>query len=58
MTNSPRHAPEAVKDDFVRENTTIEESIGPVQSEDDKLWFGKTFYDGEGKLRCGWLRLF
>src|SRR5665213_992223 len=42
-----------VRDNYVRENTTIAESIGPAQSEGDKLWFGKTFYDGEGNSGVG-----
>src|SRR5260370_15019196 len=37
-----------VTDNYVRENTIIAETIGPVQSERERLWFGKTFYDGEG----------
>ena len=42
-----------VKDGYVRDGTTIEEKIGPAQSEGDKLWFGKTFYDGEGSSGVG-----
>jgi len=45
--------PGRVKDGYVREGTTIEEAIGPVQPEGDKLWFGKTFYDGEGNSGVG-----
>lgn len=45
--------PQRVKDDYVRENTIIEETIGPAQIEGDKLWFGKTFYDGEGNSGMG-----
>jgi hypothetical protein len=45
--------PGDVRDGHIRENTIIEESIGPVQLEDDKLWFGKTFYDGEGMSGVG-----
>jgi hypothetical protein len=45
--------PERVKDGYVREGTTIEETLGPVQPEGDKLWFGKTFYDGEGNSGVG-----
>jgi hypothetical protein len=45
--------PEAVKAGLVREGTTIEETIGPVQPEGGKLWFGKTFYDGEGNSGVG-----
>jgi hypothetical protein len=42
-----------VTDNYVRENTTIAESIGPAQAEGDKLWFGKKFYDGEGDSGVG-----
>jgi hypothetical protein len=42
-----------VTDNYVRDNTIIAESIGPAQSEGDKLWFGKTFYDGEGNSGVG-----
>ena len=45
--------PQRVKDNYVRENTIIEETIGPAQTEGDKLWFGKTFYDGEGNSGMG-----
>ena len=31
----------------------IVEGIGPSQTVDDRLWFGKTFYDGEGLSRVG-----
>lgn len=42
-----------VTDNYVRENTIIDEKIGPAQSDGDKLWFGKTFYDGEGNSGVG-----
>jgi len=42
-----------VKDGYVREGVTIEEKIGPTKLENDKLWFGKTFYDGEGTTGIG-----
>lgn len=42
-----------VTDNYIRANTTIAETIGPVQPEGDKLWFGKTFYDGEGNSGVG-----
>jgi hypothetical protein len=51
--------PQSTYDDFakarpgLREETTIEEAIGPVEPEGDKLWFGKTFYDGEGNSGVG-----
>jgi hypothetical protein len=42
-----------VKDGYVRDGTVIEEKIGPAQSEGDKFWLGKTFYDGEGNSWVG-----
>jgi|HubBroStandDraft_1064217.scaffolds.fasta_scaffold119356_1 hypothetical protein len=42
-----------VTNGYARKNTIIEEKIGPAQSEGDKLWFGKTFYDGEGNSGVG-----
>ena len=42
-----------VTDNYLRNNTTIDEKIGPVQAEGDKLWFGKAFYDGEGNSGVG-----
>jgi hypothetical protein len=45
--------PARVADNYVREGTIIDETIGPVQLEGDKLWFGKTFYDGEGNSGVG-----
>lgn len=42
-----------VTDGYVREGTIIDEKIGPAQSEGDRLWFGKTFYDGEGNSGVG-----
>jgi hypothetical protein len=42
-----------VKDGYVREGTELHESIGPWQQEDGGIWFGKTFYDGEGSSGVG-----
>jgi hypothetical protein len=42
-----------VRDGYRRDGTTIEEKIGPWQVEGDRLWFGKTFYDGEGNTGVG-----
>src|ERR1035437_214942 len=44
--------PRRVKDGYVRAGTEIEDSIGPWQ-EDGQIWFGKTFYDGEGSTGVG-----
>ncbi len=45
--------PERVKNGYIRDNTEFDERIGPWQIEDGKLWFGKTFYDGEGMTGVG-----
>lgn len=45
--------PLRVKDGYTREAVTIEEKIGPTKLEGDKLWFGKTFSDGEGITGIG-----
>ncbi len=45
--------PQRVKDGYVRGSTQIEEAIGPWQREDGGIWFGKTFYDGEGSTGVG-----
>ena len=42
-----------MKDGYVRAGTEIEDSIGPWQQEDGRIWFGKTFYDGEGSTGVG-----
>jgi hypothetical protein len=42
-----------VKDNYIRANTEFDERIGPWQIADGKLWFGKTFYDGEGNSGVG-----
>lgn len=31
----------------------IDEAVGPYQAEGDRVWFGKTFYDGEGLTGLG-----
>jgi hypothetical protein len=45
--------PRRVKDGYVRAGTEIWDSIGPWQQEDGRIWFGKTFYDGEGSTGVG-----
>jgi hypothetical protein len=42
-----------VKAGNIRANTEFDERIGPWQIADGKLWFGKTFYDGEGNSGVG-----
>ncbi len=45
--------PERVKNGYVRQGTEIHESIGPWQRDGDRIWLGKTFYDGEGSTGIG-----
>jgi len=45
--------PARVKNGYVGSNTEFDERIGPYQVQDGKLWFGKTFYDGEGTTGVG-----
>jgi hypothetical protein len=45
--------PQRVKDGYVRQGTDLTESIGPWHREGGKIWFGKTFYDGEGTTGVG-----
>ncbi len=48
-----RLRPERVRNDYVREGTEFHEGIGPYQRFDGKVWFGKSFYDGEGSTGIG-----
>ncbi len=45
--------PNRVKNGYVRQGTELNESIGPWQREGGRIWFGKTFYDGEGSTGVG-----
>ena len=48
---------QARKDDIANgipaDQPLISEDIGPHQLEGDRLWFGKTFYNGEGRTGVG-----
>jgi len=43
-----RVRPARVKDGYSRAGAELNDAIGPWKLEGDRLWFGKTFYDGEG----------
>lgn len=43
-----RRRPDAVRNGWRPALDTIQEGIGPHQAWNEKLWFGKTFYDSEG----------
>jgi hypothetical protein len=45
--------PEEAKAIFPASALEIREQIGPYQVEGDRLWFGKTFYNGEGITGVG-----
>lgn len=38
---------------FTADSYEREETIGPYQAEDGRIWFGKTFYDSEGERGVG-----
>ncbi|HEV2017254.1 MAG TPA: hypothetical protein VGQ98_02990 [Gemmatimonadaceae bacterium] len=48
-----RARPERVGDGYDSAHTAIEEKIGPFQVVGARIWFGKTFYDGEGTTGVG-----
>jgi hypothetical protein len=50
--------PGRVRDGYRQEGTQIAEEIGPAQFYEDRLWFGKTFYDSEGMTGIGALGYF
>ncbi len=50
-----RYRPIRTTQGYTRKNTTIEEGIGPFQLVGDKVWFGMSFYDGEGMSGVGGL---
>ena len=48
-----RARPERVRNGYTRNSTNIDERIGAIQVVGDRIWFGKAFYDGEGKTGVG-----
>ena len=45
--------PEQVKYGPSRDAATMDEQIGPSHLAEGTMWFGKTFYDGEGRIGVG-----
>jgi hypothetical protein len=45
--------PKRVEDGYTRKDTGIGEAFGPYQRVGSRIWFGKTFYDGEGVTGVG-----
>ncbi len=52
------YRPRRVENGYTRGGTVFQEDIGPFQLEENKLWFGMTFYDGEGYSGVGGLGTF
>lgn len=50
--------PARVRAGYTEDVATLEESIGAWQNADGRIWFGKTFYDGEGITGVGGLGYF
>jgi hypothetical protein len=50
--------PGRVANGYGRGNTVLEEEPGPYQIAGSRIWFGKTFYDGEGHSGVGGLGYF
>ena len=48
-----RARPKRVQDGYDRKGTGIGETFGPYQRVGSRIWFGKTFYDGEGITGVG-----
>lgn len=53
-----QYRPNRVADGYTEENTTLQVEIGPFQLEGTRLWFGTTFYDGEGTTGIGGIGYF
>lgn len=45
--------PRRVADGYTRTDTRLETEIGPIQVDGRRIWFGTTFYDGEGTSGVG-----
>jgi hypothetical protein len=50
--------PVRVTNGYRRDDTVLEEEPGPYQIAGSRIWFGKTFYDGEGTSGVGGLGYF
>ena len=53
-----RARPVRVTNGYTRDDTILEEEPGPYQIAGSRIWFGKTFYDGEGTSGVGDLGYF
>jgi hypothetical protein len=53
-----RARPSRVTDGYGRDDTIIEEAPGPYQVIGPRIWFAKSFYDGEGNTGVGSLGYF
>ncbi len=50
--------PRRVEDGYTEDATTFRVQVGPFQLEGTRLWFGMTFYDGEGTTGVGGIAYF
>jgi hypothetical protein len=48
-----RARPDMVRNGLDEQRANIEEKVGPYQQVGNRIWFGKTFYDGEGHTGVG-----
>jgi len=53
-----RYRPQRVRDGYSRDMAELDEAIGPFTMVDGAVWFGTTFYDGEGHTGVGTLASF
>lgn len=53
-----RLRPKRVEDGYTEDGTTFENGIGPFQFDGRRLWFGVSFYDGEGSSGVGGIGTF
>jgi hypothetical protein len=58
FTDFRRSRPARVRDGYNEKSARIDEKIGPYQSVGNRIWFGKTFYDGEGLTGVGGIGYF
>lgn len=53
-----RYRPQRVRDGYSRDRAELDEEIGPFTVVNGAVWFGTTFYDGEGHTGVGALTSF
>ncbi len=53
-----KYRPRRVSDGYTKDHTRIKVEIGPFKTVNKKLWFGTSFYDGEGRTGVGGIGYF